>query len=104
MSLSEAQQQPIKQKETTEIVADEQVVENQPIKKKRSKKVTRSEQAVQEQQTRSEQAVQQQQQGFVQQPDNNRSKAPRLRLDLNLDAEIHLKAKVHGDITLTLLS
>lgn len=93
MSLSEAQQQPIKQKETTEIVADEQMVENQPIKKKRSKKVTRS-----------EQAVQQQQQGFVQQPDNNRSKAPRLRLDLNLDAEIHLKAKVHGDITLTLLS
>jgi len=27
----------------------------------------------------------------------------RLRLDLNLDAQLELRAKVHGDVTLTLL-
>lgn len=30
-------------------------------------------------------------------------RAPRLRLDLNLDIEIHMKAKIRGDITLSLL-
>lgn len=31
------------------------------------------------------------------------SRAPRLRLDLNLEAEVRLKARVHGQVTLSIL-
>jgi hypothetical protein len=36
--------------------------------------------------------------------DGGRDEQLRLRLDLNLDIEIQLKAKIHGDLTLGLLS
>lgn len=49
-----------------------------------------------------QQALQQQQQ--QQGNSGSNSKMPKLRLDLNLDAEVHLKAKVKGDVTLSLLS
>ncbi|KAL0959511.1 hypothetical protein HGRIS_011221 [Hohenbuehelia grisea] len=42
--------------------------------------------------------------GEVQKGGNSDDSNPlKLRLDLNLDAEIELKAKVHGDVTLSLL-
>ncbi|KAI8991833.1 hypothetical protein BDF20DRAFT_997625 [Mycotypha africana] len=49
-----------------------------------------------------QQALQQQQQ--QQSPAKKDSKMPKLRLDINLEAEVYLKAKAHGDVTLTLLS
>lgn len=54
-------------------------------------------------QQQQQQQMQQQPQQQVQQKSNN-SKMPSLRLDLNLEAEIQLRAKVHGDVTLTLLT
>jgi hypothetical protein len=51
-----------------------------------------------------EQALQQQSQQEVQQNQGGNSKVPKVRLDLNLEAELYLKAKARGDITLTLLS
>ncbi|KAJ3278303.1 hypothetical protein HK104_002465 [Borealophlyctis nickersoniae] len=36
--------------------------------------------------------------------ENGGKKPLRLRLDLNLDVEIEIKARIHGDITLALLS
>ncbi|KAG2208249.1 hypothetical protein INT47_006104 [Mucor saturninus] len=47
---------------------------------------------------------QQQQQQETQSSSGSNSKMPSLRLDLNLEAEIYIKAKVHGDVTLALLS
>jgi len=45
-----------------------------------------------------------QQQGTgVQQQTGSRSGAPAVRLDMDLDAEIQLKAKIQGDITLSIL-
>ncbi|KAI9281544.1 hypothetical protein BY458DRAFT_498896 [Sporodiniella umbellata] len=49
------------------------------------------------------QSLQQSQQGQAQQSGNS-SKMPSIRLDLNLEVEITLKARVHGDVTLALLS
>jgi len=60
-----------------------------------------------------EQALQRQQQQGMGMPDyeqrgglqkkDDEPRTMRLRLDLNLDAQLELRAKVHGDVTLTLL-
>ncbi|KAI9245485.1 hypothetical protein EDC94DRAFT_628355 [Helicostylum pulchrum] len=45
-----------------------------------------------------------QQQQPQQQSSGSSSKMPAIRLDLNLDAELYIKAKAQGDVTLTILS
>ncbi|KAG1450627.1 hypothetical protein G6F56_008297 [Rhizopus delemar] len=66
-------------------------------RKKRSKRVP-SESQQQLQQPQQTQQPQQQESG------GKNSKMPGIRLDLNLDVEITLKARVHGDVTLAILS
>jgi len=48
--------------------------------------------------------VQQPQQQVQQQAGGNKKDAMSLRLDINLEAELSLRVKVHGDVTLALLS
>jgi hypothetical protein len=58
----------------------------------------------QQQQQQEQEQLAQEQQPQQQQEGGKSSKMPSLRLDLNVDAEIYIKAKVHGDVTLSLLS
>ncbi|KAJ2971785.1 hypothetical protein NUW58_g9318 [Xylaria curta] len=61
---------------------------------------TSQQQMMPQQQFQQQQQMQQQQQ---QQNDGGKSDTLKLRLDLNLEVEVTLKARIHGDLTLALL-
>jgi hypothetical protein len=84
-------------------------VETKRSKKPSKKHIDRDKQLQRQQQKELLQQQQQEQLAQEQQPQQPQeggksSKMPSLRLDLNVDAEIYIKAKVHGDVTLSLLS
>ncbi|TRM65195.1 hypothetical protein BD626DRAFT_487978 [Schizophyllum amplum] len=58
---------------------------------------------MQQQQQQQMQQQQQQQQPPAQQEDGGGDEALKLKLEINLDVWVELKAKVHGDVTLSLL-
>lgn len=62
-----------------------------------------SPQQMQQQQQQQMQQQQQQQQPPAQQEDGGGDEALKLKLEINLDVWVELKAKVHGDVTLSLL-
>ncbi|CCX07014.1 hypothetical protein FPQ18DRAFT_327606 [Pyronema domesticum] len=69
--------------------------------------VPQQNQQLQQRQQRQQQQNQQQQPGQVQQQQPQKEKkggAPSVRIDLNIELEVTLKARIHGDLTLALLT